>query len=351
VENVNNHVRRIEKCFEREATILSSIFEEDDSRSQGDVPAPTWTLRDLVVGLAALSMLRVLGFVPYEWFASVPFWVRVVLGFLLPQLFLFAYPIFLARRRHFTNRFRWPDLEKVVVEGAISLPVIITVLAVLVCAGFVVKKVSPQTSLASNVIERAALAQNVSFVIVFAVLAVTVAPLCEEVFFRGFLHNALRSRIRVVPAAIVQSLIFALLHTFGTMHSIFVFFLGLTLTGVYEWRKSLVTPIAVHTGVNLIASLGLIAVMIASANSPVLGVFGRDHPLGCQVDKVVPDSAAAKAHIVEGDMITDLDGERITSFNQMADMVRQHQVGDKVTVGITRDGDHFEVEAVLEKRP
>jgi len=50
----------------------------------------------------------------------------------------------------------------------------------------------------------------------------------------------------------------------------------------------------------------------------------------------------------EGDIITDLDGQRITSYAQLAEVVRQHQAGDKVTVGINRAGDRLEIEAVLD---
>jgi hypothetical protein len=38
------------------------------------------------------------------------------------------------------------------------------------------------------------------------------APLFEEVFFRGLVLRALRSRLRVVPAVALQSLFFGLVH-------------------------------------------------------------------------------------------------------------------------------------------
>jgi S1-C subfamily serine protease len=130
-----------------------------------------------------------------------------------------------------------------------------------------------------------------------------------------------------------------------------VFFLGLILTAAYEWRKSLVTPIFVHAGNNLIAALGLLLMMYVTANSPVLGVSGHDNPEGVLVEMVAPDTAAAKAGIAAGDLLTDIDGEKLVGFTHLAEIMRRHQPGDKVTVGINRRGEHQAVKVVLEKRP
>jgi S1-C subfamily serine protease len=97
--------------------------------------------------------------------------------------------------------------------------------------------------------------------------------------------------------------------------------------------------------------LGLVLLMVMSANSPVLGVIGKDHEQGCQVDQIAPETGAAKAGIAPGDVITDIDTERVASFTQLAEAVRRHQIGDRVTVGLNRDGAHLNLEVVLDKRP
>ena len=41
---------------------------------------------------------------------------------------------------------------------------------------------------------------------------VVVAPVCEEIIFRGWLYGKLRARIPAVPAILLVSLLFAVLH-------------------------------------------------------------------------------------------------------------------------------------------
>ncbi len=303
------------------------------------------------MGLALISAWRCLAFVPHGWVAGIPSWALIGVTGLVPQLCLLAYPLIVARRRGLADRFRWPGFERTVIEAAVAIPVVLTLLTVLIALGVVLSRFAPHTTLTPEAFQKAAWSQDYPFLIVVGVLAVTVAPVCEEIFFRGFVHNALRSRMPVAVAALMQSFIFAVLHTFGALHSIGVFFLGLILTAVYEWRRSLLASIFVHAGNNLIAVLGLIVLMVTSANAPVLGVIGHDRADGYQVEQVAPETGAAKAGIVPGDVITDIDGQPVASFNQLAAAVRLHQAGDQVTVGFNRDGQHLHVEVVLQKRP
>jgi membrane protease YdiL (CAAX protease family) len=313
-------------------------------------PDRFWTTRDLTVGLALVVLWRGLALVPREWWSGLPTWLPVGLITMAAQISLLGFPLVIARRRS-ADRFRWPGFDKFVREAALAIPVVLTLLMLLITAGLILNRLAPHTKVTPEAFEQAAWSGDYPFLIVVGLLAVTVAPVCEEVFFRGFLYDALRSRMPVLLAAILQSLLFAALHTFGAMHNVAVFFLGLILTAVYQWRKTLLAPIFVHAGNNLIAMLGLVVLMVVSANSPILGVIGHDHEQGCQVDQLAPDTGAAQAGIVAGDIITDLDGEHIAGFTQLAEAVRQHHLGDRVAVGIIRDGRRLEVEVVLGKRP
>src|SRR5262249_22324977 len=152
----------------------------------------------------------------------------------------------------------------------------------------ILNRLAPHTRVTPEAFEQAAWSGDYAFLVVVGLLAVTVAPVCEEVFFRGFLYDALRSRMPVLLAAILQSLLFAALHTLGALHNVAVFFLGLIITAVYQWRKTLLAPIFVHAGNNMIAMLGLVLVMVMYANSPVLGVIGHDHEQGCEVERFTP---------------------------------------------------------------
>jgi membrane protease YdiL (CAAX protease family) len=302
------------------------------------------------MGLALLALWRCMSLIPREWFGGGHQALLVGVTTLAAQLSLLAVPLVLARRR-LANRLRWPGFERIVTEAALSVPVILGILTLLIAVGLLLTRLAPQVSFTPEALQQAAVAQNYSLMIVVGTLSVLVAPVCEETFFRWFLYGALRSHMPAALAVLVQSFIFAVVHTFGAMHSVAVFFLGLILTAVYEWRKSLLTPIFVHAGNNLFATLMLVLSPIVMADTPVLGVTGHDHPDGYQVDQVAPDSGAAKAHMLTGDVITDIDGQPVVSYLRLLERLHQYKPGDQVTVGINRGVEHLNIEVVLAKRP
>ncbi len=79
-----------------------------------------------------------------------------------------------------------------------------------------------------------------------------IAPIGEELFFRGFIHNWLRNRLNMWPAILLSSLIFSAFHLIP-LQMIMVFPMGLITAWSYEKSKSLVTPIILHIINNFIA--------------------------------------------------------------------------------------------------
>ncbi len=82
-----------------------------------------------------------------------------------------------------------------------------------------------------------------------ALLVSLVAPLSEEMFFRGFLYGGLSSRHGLWRAALFSSLLFALFHM-DPRTLLPVFLLGLLLAGLYVRRRTLWAPVFVHLGYN-----------------------------------------------------------------------------------------------------
>ncbi|HEY7478221.1 MAG TPA: CPBP family intramembrane glutamic endopeptidase [Actinomycetota bacterium] len=90
------------------------------------------------------------------------------------------------------------------------------------------------------------------------VLAVLVAPVTEELFYRGVLFRSVRDRHGFWPGALVSALLFGLVHfvpapwqDFVLLQSIMVF-TGLALAWVYERRGTIVASIAAHMVFNII---------------------------------------------------------------------------------------------------
>ncbi|HEV7807331.1 MAG TPA: CPBP family intramembrane glutamic endopeptidase [Solirubrobacteraceae bacterium] len=95
--------------------------------------------------------------------------------------------------------------------------------------------------------------------LVLAVVMITViAPLGEELFFRGFFFGALRNWRGWLPAAVVTGLVFGLIHAGSTPigYTVPLAFFGFGLCVLYERTGSLYPGIALHALNNSVA-LGL----------------------------------------------------------------------------------------------
>jgi len=101
-------------------------------------------------------------------------------------------------------------------------------------------------------------------VYLIAVFSVTIGPLIEELFFRGFLYPVLRRSIGVSAAILATALPFALMHAAQYGYSwasvLLIFVLGVVLTGVRERKNSLAAPFLIHVAYNgsIVALLFLI---------------------------------------------------------------------------------------------
>jgi membrane protease YdiL (CAAX protease family) len=90
---------------------------------------------------------------------------------------------------------------------------------------------------------------------------IVVAPVAEEIFFRAFFYRALRTRLPVWSAALIDGLVFGALHFQGIDTAIIlpviaVFGVGQCL--VYERTGSLFAVIAIHAAFNTVAMLSVV---------------------------------------------------------------------------------------------
>jgi len=99
--------------------------------------------------------------------------------------------------------------------------------------------------LSKSVSEMSGGAVNAGLIILFIFTLVILAPVCEEIFFRGYLYPALRNRMNKQPAMLVNGLMFAAAHfdLFGFLPR---FLLGYGLCWIYDKDRTLGGPIAGH---------------------------------------------------------------------------------------------------------
>jgi membrane protease YdiL (CAAX protease family) len=96
------------------------------------------------------------------------------------------------------------------------------------------------------------------------ILSVTLAPLMEELFFRGFLYPVLARRLGLPIAVFLTALGFALLHGAQLMFSwgpvLVIFLVGMILTIVRARTNSVAAGVLIHMAYN-----GTIAVAMFAA--------------------------------------------------------------------------------------
>lgn len=308
-----------------------------------------WKTHWLFVGGAFLAAWYCVRFIDPEWVAGWPVFVWLVVAGLLPQLFMLVFPFF-THEDLGTQQLRLPRLKRWLIELAVAIPLVLVVVISLSLLAYLYWGLSRGGTFTPDAIDNLARSRNPQLVYSLAVLSFTLVPFTEEIFFRGFLYNALRHRMPTIAAGIIQSLIFGFCHFFGTTHAVVASILGIVITAVYEWRKTLITPILMHAGINAISAIGTIALMHQYAGSPMMGVFGANEGKQCLVSGIVPDSPAAEAGIMVGDVVTAFDGDPLVSFSELFPLVQSRQPGDVVTLELLRDGEPITVHVTLRRR-
>jgi membrane protease YdiL (CAAX protease family) len=109
------------------------------------------------------------------------------------------------------------------------------------------------------------------------ILVVAIAPVAEEVFFRGFFYRALRTRFPIVIAAVIDGLVFGAIHytdpkTLSLLPILAV--LGFIFCLLYERTGTLLAPIALHSINNGIAYASTVHSSGALSAGLALGMVG-----------------------------------------------------------------------------
>jgi putative serine protease PepD len=87
------------------------------------------------------------------------------------------------------------------------------------------------------------------------------------------------------------------------------------------------------------------------ARYPVIGAkvqTGEDTGGGAEIDEVVADTPAERSGLRKGDLITEVNGERVTDGIALIVAIRAHQPGETLEFTVERDGDRRTVRITLD---
>jgi membrane protease YdiL (CAAX protease family) len=307
-----------------------------------------WRWWHVAVGLAPLLGLLVLQQVTAAgWLPRPPRSLSLPLT-VLDQLWMLGWTLFVARR--YGRVPRAPDAEGALVEAVVAVPawvamfitLIMIVVAYIVAFGRFEPPVNPFEKLSGQV--------SHFELICLALVAVLLAPVCEETFFRGMLYNALRRRLPIWVAIPIQGLVFGFLHSFNLTHSLLTSVLGMFLGLVYEWRRTLVTSMFVHAIQNSVAMLFTAILLGLAADTATLGVVGEPGDGGLRLAAVFTGSAADEAGLREGDVITTIDGQPVADGPALVDLMKAKRPANVVAIEYRRDGELHQVQATLKRK-
>jgi serine protease Do len=95
-------------------------------------------------------------------------------------------------------------------------------------------------------------------------------------------------------------------------------------------------------------SHGHIGIGIADVTPENAKFFGDTAAMGGVVTQVEPDSPGSKAGLEIGDVITEVDGQKINDAGELQVMIGQKQPGTKVDLTVLRDGESMHLPVTLE---
>jgi membrane protease YdiL (CAAX protease family) len=193
---------------------------------------------------------------------------RMLLFFSAATLWLILFPYLAAWKRGARGLLHPPSMIRIIREGVLAIP--LTIVAMLIVMIFFIGmslvssgEMEPVDSLG---ISGAQLSLPLMLILTF--LVCVAAPLTEEIYFRGFLYPAFKKRFPLWLAAAVQAALWCLLHEYPGPIIFGLFLDGLFLAWIYEQRKTLVTPIAVHMMMNAFALLPALVLIAVNHHTP-----------------------------------------------------------------------------------
>jgi len=168
---------------------------------------------------------------------------------------------FAVRKKNF---FKEVEIKKIATNGI--LPIVITALSMNVVVSVVISNLPwPQEWIDAYMTNSASIDGS----LLSWLAAVVMAPVLEEIVFRGLIYTRLKKGMPAIVAAIIASFVFGLCH--GTaIWIIYATGLGLVLTWVFEKYQSLTASILFHLSFN---TMGLIISMIPESMEIVVWIL------------------------------------------------------------------------------
>lgn len=251
-------------AFNRRDLKELGILDENSGKNKSYTPNIKWTIRDVIfsviflvailTGIYLLSSRLAFLFnnvkqISINSITNTSFSVLYGIQILLMVGVVWFFAVYWRRSSFKDLGFRYYSVLKTLWYSFLALLLIIFInfAYVFLIAGFF--KISPPDNKIAGLIEN----KNVSSVILLIVVSV-IGPICEELFFRGFIFQAFRKEWGVFAGLFISSFLFAAAHL-ELYNFLPLMAIGWVLAYIFHKTKSLFPVIFLHAVYNLLMIL------------------------------------------------------------------------------------------------
>ncbi|MCE5328963.1 CPBP family intramembrane metalloprotease [bacterium] len=247
---------------------LNRIIKKEEGSKEGELTQIKWTLRDvlfsilfLIVVLTGIYFLTARIVVALKlgeridssnitnFSFSVLYGIQVIL--MVGVVWFFA--IYWRRAKWRDLGFKYYSILKTVWYSLLALLLILLINFVYVFLMTRIFKISPPPGKFEDLVSN----ENVSSIMLLIVVSV-IAPICEEIFFRGFLYQGFKKRWGVLAGILISSFLFASAHL-DLYNFIPLMAIGWILAYIFHKTKSLFPVIFLHAIYNLLMIMVLLS--------------------------------------------------------------------------------------------
>lgn len=307
-----------------------------------------WRWSDIVIGLVPIVTLTAANYFIPDYKDLLPAWLATLIS-LSGQGWLLLYPLVMVRRRGVEPR--RPKVSQIAFEAIFTLPSLMAIWMVLVIVVSLWTLVAGQPVTPGNPIQSLVESLNPWVILALGALAVGLAPISEELFFRGMVYNKFRSVMPLWLAIILQGFLFGFVHTFGFTHAVLASILGMGLALVYELRGKLVASMLVHALQNFTALTLTVLLTLVLTHQAKLGIVADPHAQGLLIKAIEPGSPAEKAGLQPGDILVAMDDVRLHNVMELRVRLVFKGGGDQAKLTYLRDGQQHDATVKFEGPP
>ena len=211
------------------------------------------------VSLTGVTLVIVLTFISLLFLGGVLFIIEPIFAIVFSELIILIIPLsYLLLKRINIKSYVKADLKPKFFLIGIGMGIALLFLDIIVAATLTAIFGTSQAVEESNRIITDLTKSPVGLIAVVASLSL--AGVCEEFAFRGFLQNTINRRYSFLPAVLVSAAVFGIFHFDPQLvYTLSAFIIGLFLGYVYHRWNSYVVSAVAHSTVNIIVLITLLS--------------------------------------------------------------------------------------------